>query len=444
MSSILSQIGELFGGEVSRLDQEIEKSREIVEVADLTARDALLAAERYDDMWVKTLGGVDAQGDSTADKIFYLKGGLTNLHWVDLFAGVQAPASNNSIDAAFLDGKDSSEWIQEIDSRVATRALVGHVHDNLYLALNGIAANSSKLEGFGASYFAEATRVNSLETLLQSNDVNLDNLQEVVSFVKDNRDLINGLTPEGIGAAHVNHNHIGVYYTEGAKVADSYKVNGLTVDTAVPAGAEFTDTVYNHPASHPITMVAGLTDALAGKATTAAVEGKADSTHTHAEYANDPSTVIDSNYVHSDNNFTDLLETKLAGIQEGANAYTHPAYHEMTKITGLSGALDGKSDTGHGHATGDVSGLDAALAGKAASAHGHGTSEVTGLDDALSGMQMSIQSILDSMSTDAERLAAVQALTTAFQSADGDLNTAITTMVNAKMDINATIDGGTY
>lgn len=36
------------------------------------------------------------------------------------------------------------------------------------------------------------------------------------------------------------------------------KVNGLTVETAVPKNAKFTDTVYTHPATHPASMITGL------------------------------------------------------------------------------------------------------------------------------------------------------------------------------------------
>lgn len=41
-------------------------------------------------------------------------------------------------------------------------------------------------------------------------------------------------------------------------VANSLKVNNLTVETAVPPNAKFTDTVYTHPASHPASMITGL------------------------------------------------------------------------------------------------------------------------------------------------------------------------------------------
>ena len=43
------------------------------------------------------------------------------------------------------------------------------------------------------------------------------------------------------------------------------KVDDSQVLTDVPAGVVFTDTVYTHPASHPISMITGLQAALDGK-----------------------------------------------------------------------------------------------------------------------------------------------------------------------------------
>ena len=40
--------------------------------------------------------------------------------------------------------------------------------------------------------------------------------------------------------------------------ANAAKVNGLTVETAVPKNAKFTDTIYTHPATHPASMITGL------------------------------------------------------------------------------------------------------------------------------------------------------------------------------------------
>ena len=46
------------------------------------------------------------------------------------------------------------------------------------------------------------------------------------------------------------------------------KVDDSQVSTNVPAGALFTDTVYTHPGSHPISMISGLQSAMDAKQAT--------------------------------------------------------------------------------------------------------------------------------------------------------------------------------
>ena len=43
------------------------------------------------------------------------------------------------------------------------------------------------------------------------------------------------------------------------------KADASDLLTPVPAGAQFTDTIYTHPSSHPFSMVTGLQSALDGK-----------------------------------------------------------------------------------------------------------------------------------------------------------------------------------
>ncbi|CAA0129343.1 Uncharacterised protein [Starkeya nomas] len=50
----------------------------------------------------------------------------------------------------------------------------------------------------------------------------------------------------------------------------------------------------------------------------------------------------------------------------GAVPASHP--HPISEVTGLQGALDGKSNNGHGHVIGEISGLQAALNGKLSTA----------------------------------------------------------------------------
>jgi len=74
------------------------------------------------------------------------------------------------------------------------------------------------------------------------------------------------------------------------------KVNNLTVETAVPANAVFTDTVYDD--------------------STTLKDGDIGST----VQSYDINTVIDSSYVHTDNNYTTTEKDKLNGIETGATA----------------------------------------------------------------------------------------------------------------------------
>ena len=67
------------------------------------------------------------------------------------------------------------------------------------------------------------------------------------------------LTKANIGLGNVDNtadaNKSVKYATSAGNAA---KVNNLTVETAVPANAVFTDTVYTHPSTHPASMITGL------------------------------------------------------------------------------------------------------------------------------------------------------------------------------------------
>lgn len=68
---------------------------------------------------------------------------------------------------------------------------------------------------------------------------------------------------------------------------------------------------------------------------------------------NAPNTVIDENYVHTDNNYTTVDKNKLAGIEAGAQKNTVTSVAGKTgditididNVSGLQDALDGKQDT---------------------------------------------------------------------------------------------------
>lgn len=135
-----------------------------------------------------------------------------------------------------------------------------------------------------------------------------------------------------------------------------------------------------------------------------ALSGKADTSHTHSrDDVTGLSTALSgkvdkvSGKALSTNDYTTAEKNKLAGIAAGANAYTHPASHPATMITGLADVattgsyndLLNKPTTmtpkAHTHAQSDVTGLASALSGKANTNHVHAQSDITGLSTALNG-----------------------------------------------------------
>ena len=70
--------------------------------------------------------------------------------------------------------------------------------------------------------------------------------------------------------------------------------------------------------------------------------------------------------------------TTWAGITDKPAAFPPEAHaHDVTDVTGLQTALDGKSDSGHVHTPASI--------GAAAASHGHAVADVTGLQGALDG-----------------------------------------------------------
>ena len=93
----------------------------------------------------------------------------------------------------------------------------------------------------------------------------------------------------------------------------------VTVGAQVPTNAKFTDTVYNHPSSHPATMIT------------------ADSSHrfvTDSQISTWNAKASTSVATQSANGLMSATDKKkLDGIASGANKYTHPSSHAATMIT---------------------------------------------------------------------------------------------------------------
>lgn len=116
---------------------------------------------------------------------------------------------------------------------------------------------------------------------------------------------------------------------EGVKVNDSLHadnadtVNNLTVETAVPPGALFTDTIYTHPSSHSIAFIDNLQQEL---------DDKVDQTQV---LTNVPAGAVFTDTVTSINGQTGVIAKEdivALGIPAQDTIYTHPATHPIDMI----------------------------------------------------------------------------------------------------------------
>lgn len=69
----------------------------------------------------------------------------------------------------------------------------------------------------------------------------------------------NYVTQAELGSAGYGDMMKAIYDTNNNGIVDNAeKVNGFTVEANVPANAKFTDTIYTHPSTHPVSMITGL------------------------------------------------------------------------------------------------------------------------------------------------------------------------------------------
>lgn len=116
------------------------------------------------------------------------------------------------------------------------------------------------------------------------------------------------------------------------------KVNGFTIETSVPANARFTDTVYTHPATHPASMITGLS--------TVATSGS------YNDLTNKPT--IPSAYT-----LPNATSSTLGGVKIGSNISVTDGTISITKsnVTSALGYTPPTSDTVYDNATTTTAGL---------------------------------------------------------------------------------------
>ena len=146
------------------------------------------------------------------------------------------------------------------------------------------------------------------------------------------------------------------------------KVNNLTVETAVPKNAKFTDTVYTHPSTHPASMITGLSTVatsgsysdLSNKPTIPVVPTKVSDLENDAGYLtqhqslDDYAKKTDVNTALADK--LGINDTAAAAIKDDAGNNIVDTYAKKTDISGFVKTVNGTAPDASGNVTINVSG----------------------------------------------------------------------------------------
>lgn len=222
---------------------------------------------------------------------------------------------------------------------------------------------------------------------------------------------ITGLSGELDGKADANHTHNYAASAHSHTLAEVSETSDKKIMTAGERtkleGVEANANNYTHPATHPASMITGLSTV----ATTGSYNDLSDkptamapTAHAHAQsdisgLASALSGKANTSHGHAQSEITGLSDA-LSGKANATHTHDYAASthsHTQTEVTGLATALSGKANASHAHEQSEITGLADALTGKAnaththtgfaASSHTHTQAQVTGLETALSDLE---------------------------------------------------------
>jgi len=227
--------------------------------------------------------------------------------------------------------------------------------------INNLTTNVANKPLSAAQGVVLAGLVEDLTTSLGTTNTNLSTLQTTVSNHTANKDNPHGVTKAQVGLGNVPNvvtNDQTVTYTVASANADLTSGEKLSVAFGKIAKAinSFLAHIANVANPHSVTKAQV---GLGNVDNTADADKTVKSATTATTLSGLTATVAELNYMDG---VTSNVQTQ----------------------------LDGKSNTGHGHAIGDVTGLQTELDGKSANGHGHAIADVTNLQSTLDSMQEAI------------------------------------------------------
>lgn len=154
-----------------------------------------------------------------------------------------------------------------------------------------------------------------------------------------------------------------IYFANGVPVATTY-----TLGKSVPSDAKFTDTVYNHPTTHPASMITGLSTVatsgsysdLSNKPTIPVVPTKVSAFMNDAGYLTQHQSLDDYAKKTDVNtalaNKLGINDTAAAAIKDGAGNTISTTYAKKTDISGMVKSVNGTAPDTNGNVAINVSG----------------------------------------------------------------------------------------